>query len=120
MEVSVVRGALDPEAIDKLRGQVLGVRGAAAIAEQQDLPTLLKGAGQDPGDRGHLLGLLGHQPVFELIGLGHCCGKACRQGHGDSGFLEIKVKGMFKYKKLYEKGKLIQPGRIIGLQARRR
>jgi hypothetical protein len=87
---------------------VLGVGGAAAIAEKEDLAAPFQGVGHKARRGHHLLGLLRDDPALEKIGLRHGFGQACGQRHAASGDL---VKTYFNYKKNYIKIKLFDPGR---------
>ena len=57
------RRALHLKAVDELRGQVLGVGGAAAVAEEEDFAAGLKDPGQHLG-RGHHRVALGGDETF--------------------------------------------------------
>jgi hypothetical protein len=69
------------EPIDELRGQVLGIGGAAAIPKQENFVAPPQDVSKQLRRGHHLFRLLRDDPAFEQIGLRHGLGQARRQGH---------------------------------------
>src|SRR5208337_1633940 len=77
-------GPLHQEAVDELRGQVLGVGGAAAVAEEEQFAAGPKNLSQPPGRGHHRFALFRGKSLLEAAGLRHGLLKSGQQGHHGS------------------------------------